>query len=59
MVSSELQQAISVLIADRENGILRFEVNKQVQCTPAPAPGNGGQAASNNPSCQFALRIHQ
>jgi hypothetical protein len=59
VVSSELQQAISVLIADRENEILRFAVDNQVQCTPAPAPGNGGPAASNNPSCQFTIRIHQ
>ncbi|MEJ7641855.1 MAG: hypothetical protein WKF36_06635 [Candidatus Nitrosocosmicus sp.] len=41
MVSSELQQAIPVLIADRGSEISRFAVNNQAQCTPAPAPGNG------------------
>ena len=59
LVSSELGQAISVLTADRENETLRFAVDNQVQCTPAPALGNGGQASPNNPTCIFTIRIHQ
>ena len=59
LVSSELQQAISVLTADRENETLRLAVDNQVQCTPAPAPGIGGTAAPNNPTCIFTIRIHQ
>jgi hypothetical protein len=59
LVSSELQQAISVLTADRENETLRLAVDNQVQCTPAPAPGIGGTDAPNNPTCIFTIRIHQ
>ena len=59
LVSSELGQAISVLTADRENETLRLAVDNQAQCTPAPAPGIGGTAAPNNPTCIFTIRIHQ
>jgi hypothetical protein len=59
LVSSELGQAISVLTADRENETLRLAVDNQAQCTPAPAPGIGGTAAPNNPTCIYTIRIHQ
>jgi hypothetical protein len=59
VVSAELQQAISVLVADRNNENIRFVVDNQVQCIPALAPGNGAPSATNNPSCQFTISIHQ
>ncbi len=60
LVSSELQEAVSTLVAGGGNGNLRVLIDNQAQCTAGnTTPDADTTVAANGPSCQFTIRIHQ